>query len=304
MINQVFRGMGNATQLLFLILFSFVGLMLGNLLSGVLISIIDGRSSLFSSGEISLTSMRLSQVVSSICWLLVSSLAYLYLFQKDPKGFLKVETPKGAMLLLLTILLVIVVQPMVGFLGYLNQSIVFPESLGMLENFFKNIEELTSKMIARMISDKSVIGITLNILIIAGLAAVVEELFFRGCMQQLIERIVKNTHIAVWISAIIFSAVHMEFYGLLPRALLGALLGYLYVYTRNLWIPILAHFTNNLMAIVLQTIYYGTEEYDNIEKFDLESAIWLLPGSIALTALICVLIGRYRNSIRDKRSIA
>lgn len=293
--NQLFRGMGNGAQLLFLILFSLVGLIFGNLISGILIGIIDGRNSLVSSEEISLTAMRVSQVVSTICWLLISSLSYLYLFQKDPKRFLKIGAPKGLLLFLLTIVLIIVVQPLVGFFGHLNQSIVFPDSLAPIENIFKSIEELTSKMIARMISDKSVIGVILNVLIIAGLAAIVEEIFFRGCLQQLIARIVKNIHVAVWVSAIIFSAVHMEFYGFLPRVLLGAMLGYLYVYTANLWIPIIAHFVNNFMSIVLQTIYYGTEEYDSIEKFDMESAVWLLPGSIILTALTCIAIVKYQK---------
>lgn len=304
MVNQIFRGMGYGTQLLFLILFSFVGLMLGNIISGVLIGIIDGGESLLNTGEASLTAIRVGQVVTTIFWLFLSSLLYLYLFQQDAGKFLKIEMPKGVLPILLTIFLIIVVQPIVGFVGHLNQSIVFPESLAPIESLFRYMEEMASKMVEKMVSDKSVIGIVLNILIISVFAAVVEEIFFRGCLQQIIGKIAKNIHIAVWVSAVIFSAVHLEFYGFFPRILLGALLGYLYVFTSNLWIPIIAHFTNNFMAIVIQIIYFGTPEYDNIEKFDMETAFWLLPGSLILCAIGFIILIRYTKKKKcDRTSI-
>lgn len=279
---QIFKDMGYGSRLLFLVLFSLVGLIFGNLISNIALTVIDGNNSLLG--------MRLAQVITTFCWLLLSSLLYLYLFQDNAKAFLKISIPKSILPILLTIVLVVVIQPLVGFLGYLNQSIVFPESLAPLESLFREIEELTSHMVAKMISDKSVLGIIANFLIIAVFAAVVEEIFFRGCMQQLILKIVKNKHIAVWISAIIFSAVHMEFYGLIPRILLGAMLGYLFVWTSNLWIPIIAHFVNNFMAVLLQTIYIGTPEYDDLDKFDVQSHLWYLLASIVLSGLLVYIL--------------
>lgn len=296
MMSKIFREMGSGAQLLFLILFSTFGYLFGGILSGLIVMFIDGNSGLMGVNSYSLTSLRLSQFVSSICWLLLSSLFYLYLFQLNGREFLKLKKLSSLKLLVLSILLVYSVQPIVGFLGAINHSFTFPESLASVEIAFKNMEEMAAAVVAKMLSDKSLLGILINIFIIAVLAAVIEEIFFRGCMQQIIAKMVKNRHVAVWVTAVIFSVVHMQFYGLLPRVLLGALLGYLFVWTSNLWIPIIAHFVNNFTAVVLQIKYYGTPQYDRIENFDLANDMWILPIGILVSMIIIYLIVKTERS--------
>jgi hypothetical protein len=89
-----------------------------------------------------------------------------------------------------------------------------------------------------------------NLIIVALLAAVGEELLFRGAMQNIIIEWTKNKHTAVWITAILFSAMHAQFYGFLPRMLLGVVLGYLYIWSGSLWLSMLFHFLNNGLAVL------------------------------------------------------
>lgn len=292
----MFRDMSGGSQLLFLILFSIVGYLFGGILSGLIVMLIDGKDNVMDASSYSLTSIRLSQAVSTVCWLLLSSLLYLALFQENARQYLKVKRGNSFRIIILTILLVYAIQPFVGFLGAFNHSIAFPESLVSLEQAFKNMEEMATTLVGRMLSDKSLSGILINIFIIAIMAAVIEEIFFRGCLQQIIQQIVKNKHIAVWIAAIVFSIVHMQFYGLLPRILLGAMLGYLYVWTSNLWIPILAHFINNFTAVVLQIAYGGTPKYERIEHFEFNQDLWLLPISLLSSSVIIYYIIKQSKS--------
>lgn len=290
MLTKIFKDMNSGAQLLFLVFFSILGYLFGGILSGLVVVLLDGNKVFMDVSSYSLASLRLSQVISTVCWLLLSSILYLYLFQENGRKFLKIRNVSSGWIILLTILLVFAVQPLVGFLGAINHSVNFPESLASVEQAFKNMEEMASSMVAQMLADKSISGILINLFIIAVLAAVIEEIFFRGCLQQIILKIVKNKHIAIWTTAIIFSIIHMQFYGFLPRVLLGALLGYLFVWTSNLWVPIIAHFVNNFTAVVLQIAYYGTPQYERIENFDLNEDMWILPLGILFSAIIIYFI--------------
>jgi hypothetical protein len=100
-------------------------------------------------------------------------------------------------------------------------------------------------------------GLIVNLLLMALLPALAEELTFRGILQRLIGKKQEDKgivpHMAIWVTAIVFSAIHMQFYGFIPRMLMGALFGYVFVWTGSLWVPIVMHFVNNGMAVL---VYY------------------------------------------------
>ena len=102
------------------------------------------------------------------------------------------------------------------------------------------------------------LDLLINLFIIAVIPALGEELLFRGLIQKLVYKWKSNIHLSIWLTAFLFSAVHMQFLGFFPRMLLGALLGYMLVWTGSLWLPIIAHFTNNALA-VLMTYFSGLE---------------------------------------------
>ena len=97
---------------------------------------------------------------------------------------------------------------------------------------------------------KTIPGLAFNIFMIAFLPAIGEELLFRGVIQRIFTNMTKNFHWGIWISAILFSALHMQFYGFVPRVLLGAIFGYLLVWSGSMWLPIVGHFLNNAFAVV------------------------------------------------------
>lgn len=252
------------TQLFFLLAFSFTGLILGSLIS-MIVGMPLGIDILESPLNQPIYFIQISQIISSSFWLLIPAIVFIKLFYGNLCPYLNVEKKSPLIFFLMALFLVFAVQPLIGIFAYLNYNIPFPDSLVSIEKAFKNLTETNTAVMNYLFSDKTILGFIINVIVIAISAAIFEEIFFRGCLQKLIHKISKNYHIAVWITAIIFSAVHMDFYGFLPRIILGAMLGYLYVWSGNIWVPIFAHFTNNLTAIILK--YCDINSLDDMDKY-------------------------------------
>lgn len=150
--------------------------------------------------------------------------------------------------------------PIINLLVLINEQMQLPAFLEPVENWMRASEEQLKTLTEAMLSMSTVTDLLINLLIIAIVPAVAEELLFRGLLQKLFLDLTHNKHWAVWISAILFSAIHMQFYGFIPRMLLGAMFGYLLVWTGNIWIPILAHFINNGLAVLTAYIFPAGDE--------------------------------------------
>ena len=134
-----------------------------------------------------------------------------------------------------------------------------------------------------------------NLLLIAILPGIGEELIFRGIVQKHIGGWIKNPIAAIWISAFIFSAIHMQFEGFLPRIVLGAVLGYLYYWTNNLWVPIITHAFNNGIQVVL--IYAFGMELEDVEQQGTDQLQWwMILLSVAAMYGLYTLITKHRNN--------
>ncbi len=145
---------------------------------------------------------------------------------------------------------ILVINGAVDYLNEWNQGLQLPEWLAGLQLKMEAYERSAELILSRLLDDTrwSVLGY--NLFLIAGMAALGEELLFRGLIQKLFYRWTGQTHTAVWVTALIFSAVHLQFFGFIPRMLLGALLGYLLVYSGSLWVCIAAHFFNNALTVL------------------------------------------------------
>ena len=130
-----------------------------------------------------------------------------------------------------------------------------PGFLKGMEDWMKVMEERAAELTKQLLVMKTPQSFLINLLMIAIIPAIGEEFIFRGCIQNIFTRWTKNIHWGIWISAIIFSAIHMQFYGFIPRMLLGALFGYLLVWGKSMWLPVLAHLINNGSAVILSYIY-------------------------------------------------
>ena len=124
-------------------------------------------------------------------------------------------------------------------------------------------------------------GLIFNIILIAIIPALGEELFFRGALQGVMKAW-KGAKLAIWITAIIFSAIHLQFYGFVPRMLLGAFFGYLLFWSENIWLPIIAHFVNNVLAVIFYYFKFNGYQVPDIDTIGTGNTLWLGIASGAL----------------------
>lgn len=182
--------------------------------------------------------------------------------------------------------------PLISMLAEWNKGMEFPSFLASVEEMMRQMEESAKVLTERFLNTSSVGMMFTNLFVMAFLPAMCEEMLFRGWLQRvLVARV--NYHVAIWVVAFVFSAIHFQFYGFVPRMLIGAALGYLYCYTGSLWAPIIAHFTNNAMAVV--TAFLSYNGYTSID-FDLIGTgdTWYLSvaSGVVCLALMCRLKSR------------
>lgn len=240
---------------------------------------------------LSVTSLKWIQLFQSAAMFLLPPLCMAYLWAKAPMQWLKVDKFQSFKVSSMAILLMLVALPAINLLADINQQMALPAFLEPLETWMKTQEETAKQLTEQFLSVTTYSGLIINILLMALLPAVAEELTFRGVLQRLFQgsnvsdfHTVKVPHIAIWVTAILFSAIHMQFYGFLPRMLMGALFGYMLVWTGSLWVPILMHFTNNAMAVILY--FVATRAGWDMEKVDAigtGDTLWLGIVSIVLT---------------------
>lgn len=174
--------------------------------------------------------------------------------------------------------------PMMNSIIEWNEGIRLPESMAGIEQWLRAQENMALQATELMMDIDSIGQLIVVILTIGLLTGIGEELIFRGSIQRLMIENRVNVHAAIWISAFIFSALHMQFYGFVPRMLLGAFFGYLVVCSGSLWLPILAHALNNTMATVT---YYQPS---------LETTPWLgatNPGITIISTIVTLLLVLY-----------
>lgn len=240
---------------------------------------------------LSVTSLKWIQLFQSAAMFLLPPLCMAYLWAKAPMQWLQVDKFQSFKVSSMAILLMLVALPAINLLADINQQMALPTFLEPLEAWMKTQEETAKQLTEQFLSVTTYSGLIINILLMALLPAVAEELTFRGVLQKLFQgsnvsdfHTVKVPHIAIWVTAILFSAIHMQFYGFLPRMLMGALFGYMLVWTGSLWVPILMHFTNNAMAVILY--FVATRAGWDMEKVDAigtGDTLWLGIVSIVLT---------------------
>ena len=205
------------------------------------------------------------------------------------------KTP--VVIFLIVIGLAIIAFPAVWLTGALNGAVDFPDFLQGLESWMREKEDQNQLLTLFMIDFATPLQALLGFVVIAVIAGLCEEVFFRGVMQPIVQNLTKNKHAAVWITAIIFSAIHFQFYGFIPRMLLGALFGYLYVYTNNITVPIWAHILNNGITLAL-TLSVGKDML-NTPTLELGDLVTMIPLGV-LSFLLCIGLLMFIKRIMDK----
>jgi membrane protease YdiL (CAAX protease family) len=241
--------------------------------------------------------LRELQFLSQLGAFILPALLTAYLFSENYKEYLYLNTPFNGSTVIWTILSMIFVLPFLNMITNLNQQMVLPDFLKGVEEYMKMMEENQSKSIESMLRAENIQAIIFNILIVAVFAAVGEEFLFRGTLQRIFSQMIRNKHIIIWSVAFIFSSIHFQFYGFIPRLLLGAYFGYLLDFTKNLWIPVLAHFTNNFIGVAFATAYpKDSKQMEMLDTLGCGNTWWLSVISLVLFAFAFLQILKQRNN--------
>ncbi len=242
--------------------------------------------------------LRYFQVLSHIGLFILPSILFVLIVSNKPVRYLEAHHRPWLWPVLLSVLIMFTALPMVNYLMQLNHQISFPDSLKSLEEWMRATEDAAERLTERFIQVHTWQEFMFNLLMIAVIPAIGEEFIFRGIIQKLFSQWTRNVHVAVFITAILFSAMHMQFFSFLPRVGLGIVLGYLFVFSGNIWIPVLAHFVNNAAALVFYHYYNQgvfSVELDDIGTGPMASVL-VLSSLFVLTALFVA----FRKSARRR----
>ncbi len=254
-------------------------------------------------GNQSTTSLKLLQLLQTIGVFLLPCFIAAYLWSEQPLRYLHLTTTPKWHSALLTIAMMIIALPVINLMGYWNQQLTLPEFLRPLEAIMLQQEEAATQLTERFIRADN-FGILLgNIFLMAFLPAFSEELCFRSILINIFQKKTEHRtpHIAIWSSAIIFSFIHFQFYGFVPRMLMGALFGYLLVWSGSIWLPMLAHFTNNAMAVIVYNILYSQGlDPTTADTFGTGDTLWIGITSGVLVLVCIYLIYRLRLPSQNK----
>lgn len=192
---------------------------------------------------------QIAQVFASLGAFLIP----VYIMKKimqEPESPAELRLPVKGIVWLLIVILVIFMAPITSFLYELNKQMHLPSAFATIENWMRSKEEAAETLTQQLLQMHSLTDLGINLIVIAALPALAEEMLFRGWVQTILFRWFGSIHTAVWVSAVVFSAFHMQFYGFLPRMILGAIFGYIFIFTGNMFLVILAHAVNNALAVL------------------------------------------------------
>jgi len=236
------------------------------------------------------------QIVSQLGTFIFPALLFAFLVHRRIWDYLKLNIKPRLFTIILATLLIMAILPFINWLVQINESLQLPEFMAGIEQWMRTSEEQAMKLTEAFLSDTSPGGFIINLLMIGMLAAIGEEFLFRGVILRIFRDWTGNTHVAVWITAILFSALHLQFFGFLPRMILGVVLGYMFVWSGSLWVPVITHFINNAAAVIVAYLYYRGEIKTDMESFgSTDNTAWII-GSLVMTLLLLITIYRYEKS--------
>jgi len=230
--------------------------------------------------------LKIVQVFSSLGTYLAPVIIFIYILKEKPVQFLKLKRGINPFALIVLGLMVVTFFPLNGLIAEWNMALPLPDVLTQYE---AQIEET----IKRFLQMPTLGDLIVNLIVIALVAAVAEEVLFRGLIQKMILEKTQNPHVAVWITAIVFSGIHFQFSGFFPRLFLGVLFGYIFFWSKSLWYPIIAHFLHNGITVVLVYIY-GVEALEGMAA-DAESGSQLAMTIGATLVFAALVVHFYRD---------
>lgn len=237
--------------------------------------------------------IRISAVLQDVLTFIVPAVLTALLVTRRPAALLCLTRRPGWVFLLGALTILVVSIPFQEAVIYWNYHISLPESMASLEASARAMEEAAFQAVKSMLSDSSVAALIVNILIVGCFAGLSEELLFRGCFQRLLTTGGVNPHLAIWLVAFCFSALHFQLFGFVPRLLLGAYFGYLLLWSGSIWVPVAAHVLNNVMFVVAS---WHSVRTGGVGSLSNEPTLWPALATVASAVLTAVALWWLRRS--------
>ncbi len=273
-----FRNYSPFIKLLFLLIIIFTGLITISFL-GLLVAIpVFETDTVFSflggkdfNNSNQVAFLKYMQIISHFAIFIIPAFFYAWLFENGWNRFFMFSKKINVYLMFFGAVVMLSMLPFVNYLVEINKLFHLPQSMQNIEKWMKLSEKTAEEIIKVFLNTKTISGLIVNLFMIAIIPAIGEELIFRGIIQRNLSQWFGNAHIAVFVTAFIFSVVHLQFYGFFPRLFLGGLLGYMFLWTGNIWLPIFAHFINNATAVSVAWLYtsgYIKTDMSNLANFN------------------------------------
>jgi len=229
--------------------------------------------------------MKISQIFQAIGLFIIPPIIAIITFGKKGENYLQFNKTKFLYILAAGSLMLLAL-PLITWLAEINQSINFPDSLSGVEEWMRINEISATEITESFLKTDTIIGLLFNLFIMALIPAFGEEMLFRGVLQKIFTQMSKNIHIGIWITAFLFSAIHMQFLTFLPRFFMGAVFGYFLFWSGSIWVPIAAHFVNNATAIISNYLYQNKLIETDLENLETENQVYYIFLSTLLVGLI------------------
>ena len=256
-------------------------------------SLVGGVLTLLLAAGNDIVMLKIGQGLSSLLIFVAPPLILYGFTRHEPMRAIGFRKSVSAWMLLIGVAVMFASLPVTNQLTTWNEKM----SLGAfkaLEDLLKQMEDTAGDLTERMLQVDTVWGLLFNLLVIALIPALGEELTFRGMLQQALVKGCKNAHVGIFLSAAIFSFIHFQFYGFLPRMFLGLLLGYMFYYSGSLWTSILMHFVNNGAAVVVAYFEQRNQISTSVEDFGATDSPIILVASLMATVLLIVLCSKIK----------
>lgn len=240
--------------------------------------------------------LKYFQIVQSFGLFIIPPILAGWLFYGNFIKYLHLDKAISASQVFIAVMIMISAMPFINYIRELNAGMNLPDWLGGVEQWMKTSEEQATRLTEAFLNVNTFGALLMNLFMIAVLPALGEEFLFRGVIQRIFTRLTRNVHLGIWISAMLFSAMHMQFYGFIPRMLLGALFSYLLVWSGSLSVPIIAHFINNGLAVVAAFYINRQQLSPNIENIGSSQGTYYFAAASFIFVAILLVFFRKRNS--------
>jgi membrane protease YdiL (CAAX protease family) len=261
------------------------------------IQLFNGKTNLNINNHINF--FKYLQIVNQFGMFILPSVLFAFLVRGKISVYLKMNRLPQIYSLLAGISIIVVSMPLINWLISINQMMHLPSAFSGIEEWMRRSEDSAEIYTKAFLNVSSLNGLIINIFMMAVLPAIGEEFLFRGVLFKLFKDWSGKAHFAIILSAFLFSAMHLQFFGFFPRMVLGLLLGYMFYFSKNLWVPIAAHFFNNAFAVIVTFLNNKKIIQTDIDALGSESSDYLF--IILSLILTMVLIGYIYKTGKNKK---